>query len=161
MSDVYTELETNLAAMFRAAAGLATVRTIEADIRECLFSGDKLTHGFRPEEMPAINISAELKPATRGAFTAGEVQLTIPVSVLVVCRAQRKKQAREQARELQLAIEGVLDQARRSANGLGANAIVTGEISSSIVIVEDKPYHFAIGETQLNVLKVVDLQGEN
>lgn len=154
---LYTELETNLAAMLQAAEALAGVKTVEADIRECLFSGDKLTQGFRPGELPAINISAELKPAARGPFTAGESQLTIPVSILVVCRAQKKQAAREQARVLQAAVEAVLDQARRSANGMGANAIVTGDITSSIVVVEDKPHSFAIGETQFNVLKIVDL----
>ncbi len=158
MNEIYTELESNLVAMLRADAGLATsIKTCEADIRECLFSGDALSQGFRPDELPAVNVSADIRPAKRGPFTAGEIELEIPITVLVVCRAQRKKAARAKARELQLAIETALDQARRSANGLGPNAIVTGEFTSTIVVVDNKPYHFAIGETQFSVLKIVPL----
>jgi hypothetical protein len=161
MSDVYSDLESAIAAMLQADAGLAAaVKTFEADVRECLFSGDKLAQGFRPDELPAVNVSAEIRPATRGPFTAGEMELTIPVSVIVIAKAQKKKAARAKLRELQVAIEAVLDQARRSASGLGANAIVTGDITSTIVIVEEKPHHFAIGESQFAVLKIVPL-GEN
>jgi hypothetical protein len=157
MSDLYTDLEAAIIALLRGAEGLAQVKTFEADVRECLFTGDKLSQGFRSEELPAIAVTAELEPAKRGPFTAGEVELTIPVSAIAVCRAQRPTDARAQARVLQLAIEKMLDQARRSDSGLGANTIVTGEFASTIVVVQEKPHCFAIAETKFQVLKVIDL----
>jgi hypothetical protein len=157
LSDIYTELETNLVAMLAAAPGLEGVKTIEADVRECLFSEAALTGGFGANELPAIQVSAEIRPSKRHSFTASEMELEIPITVVVVTRAQRKKAARESAREMQLAVEKALDQARRSANPLGMNAIVTGEITSTIVVVENKPHRYAIGETQAEVLKIVDL----
>lgn len=157
MSNLYTELEAAIITMLRTAVGLESVKTFEAEVRECLFTGDKLSQGFRPGELPAIAVTAELQPTKQGPFTAGEVELTIPVSLIAVCRAQQPTAAREQARELQRAAEANLNLARRSDSGLGANAIVTGDFASTIVVVQDKPYSFAIAETQFSILKVVDL----
>jgi hypothetical protein len=157
MTDVCTELEANLVAMLRAADALRQVRTIEAEIRTALFTGAGLTKGFAEQELPAIGVSAEIEPAKRGPYGAGEVQVQIPLSIFAVARAQRKTEARARVREMQAEIEHLLDGGRRSANGLGENAIVLGDITSTVVIVEDRPYHFAIGETQCQVLKVVQL----
>lgn len=157
MSDLYTDLEAAIIAVLRGAAGLDSVKTFESDVRECLFTGDKLSAGFRSDELPAVAVTAELEPAKRRPFTAGEVELTIPVSAIAVCRAQRPTDVRAQARTVQLAIESALDQARKSDSGLGANTIVTGEFASTIVVVQEKPHCFAIGETKFQVLKVIDL----
>jgi hypothetical protein len=157
MSDFYSELEANLVKMLKASAALDSIKTFEADVRECLFSGDKLTQGFRPDELPAVNVTAELSPAKQSPFTVSEVLWTVPVSIIAIARGQRKKDARAKVREIQVAIENVVNAARKSDNGLGGNAIVSGDISSTVVIVQEKPYHFAIGETQFQILKVVQL----
>lgn len=157
MSDCCTEVETALVAMLREANSLRQVKTVEATIRECLFTGNKLIQGFQGEELPALNVSSELKPYTRGPFTAGEIELTIPVSVMAIVRAPSAADARARVREMQAAIEAVLDKARRSDSGLGANTIITGDVQSSLVLIEEKPHHYAIGETQCQVLKVVPL----
>jgi hypothetical protein len=157
MSDLYTDLEAAIIAILRGAAGLEEVKTFEADVRDCLFTGDKLSQGFRGDEMPAIAVTADLQPTKQGPLTAGEVELTVPVSLIAVCRAQRPGVARAKAREIQGAAEAALNLARKSDSGLEANTIVTGQFSSTIVLVQEKPHSFAIAETQFQVLKVVDL----
>ena len=157
MSDVRSTLELSLVTLLKAASGLASVKTVEASIRDCLFTGEKLSAGFRPEELPAIAVSAQLKPTTKSMFTASERQYAIPVSLTVVTRAQRSKDALATAAELTDLIDQILDQARKSGNALGGNTLVIGDVTSSATSIDERPYSFAISTTEFSVLKVVPI----
>ena len=136
---IFSDLEDGLVAMLKGSPGLEGVKTFETSVRECLFSGDKLTQGFRTDELPAINVSAQLKPSRSNPFSAGEKQYEIPLTVAIVTRATKGKLALQAVYELQTAVEGILDQARRSGNALGANVLVTGEVTSSATTIFEKP----------------------
>lgn len=157
MSDVRTDLEEALAELVSNTAGLAGLKTVETSVRDCLFTGDKLTQGFRGEELPACAITAQLKPSRFTPFSLGEVGHEIPVSVTIVTRAQRAKQALRDAAALQGALLGLVNAARKSGNALGANTFVVGEISASATTIDEKPYSFAISTAEFNVLKVVEV----
>jgi uncharacterized lipoprotein YajG len=157
MSDLYTELEGALAAMLRGCAGMASVKIIETSVRECLFSGDKLSKGFRAGELPAINVTAQLKPSKSRPFSAGEKEYEIPVSIVIVTRAQTPKEALAKVYALQNAAEGVLDQARKSGNPLGTNVFVVGDVTGDAAPVLDPPAAFAVCTLEATVLKVVEL----
>jgi hypothetical protein len=157
MSDRRTEVELSLVEMLKTAAGLETVKTFENSIRECLFTGEKLTLGFRTEELPAIAVSAQLKPTKSSMFSAGERQHEVPVSLTIITRAQRKKEALAKAADLQDAVDRVLAAARKSGNSLGDNTLVIGDVTSSATAIDERPYSFAISTTEFTILKVVEL----
>jgi hypothetical protein len=154
---ICSDIEAALLDLLRAGNNLASVKTFEADIRECLFSGDKLIQGFRPEELPAVNVTAQLKPASSEPFSSGEAKHTVPVTIVVITKATRKKDARSAALQYQESIVTVLDAARRSDGRIGRNTLVTGELESSSVVIEEKPFHFAIATVEGTVLKVVEI----
>jgi hypothetical protein len=157
LSDLRTDLELAVIEALKAAESLARVKTFENSIRDCLFSGEKLTQGFRPEELPAIAVSAQLKPTKTSMFSAAEKQHEIPVSLTIVTRAQRGRDALAKAAELQGGVDSILDQFRRSGNPLGANALLSGDVASSATTIVEKPYSFAINTTEFTILKVVEL----
>jgi hypothetical protein len=157
MSDRRTEVELSLVEMLKTAAGLETVKTFENSIRECLFTGEKLTLGFRTEELPAIAVSAQLKPTKSSMFSAGERQYEVPVSLTIITRAQRPKEALAKAADLQDAADRVLAAARKSGNSLGDNTLVIGDVTSSATTIDERPYSFAISTTEFTILKVVEL----
>lgn len=154
---VYTDLETAVLELLKASSGLVDVKTFEADIRECLFAEVALTKGFRQEELPAVNVTAQLEPSRTVSITAGEVEMAVPITVVVVTRSQRKKEARTKAQGLAAAVETALNAARKSDNGLGQNAIVSGDVATTIAVVDDKPLHFGIAQVEAQILKVVQL----
>lgn len=157
MSDLYQEIESAVLAMLQASPSLSGVRTFEADIREALFAGDKLSRGFRPEELPAINITAMSEPVQSEPFTAGELRYTVPVSVVIVTRGQDNGTVRAAVRALSFEVEKLLHQARRSDNPLGQGAMVAGPVESSVAVIQDAPLHFGIAEVKAQVVKVVEL----
>lgn len=135
-------------------AGLSSVKTFEADIRDCLFTGEKLTQGFRPGELPAVNLSATLDPTQRSQFTAAETQHEIPVSIVVITKAQNRKDAQLAAKGLQEAVENVLDRLRRSSNAIGNNTLLFGNVTSSVTTLQDNPHCFAVGTTAAKITKI-------
>jgi hypothetical protein len=157
MSDRRTEVELSLVEMLKTAAGLETVKTFENSIRECLFTGEKLTLGFRTEELPAIAVSAQLKPTKSSMFSPGERLYEVPVSLTIITRAQRKKEALAKAADLQDAVDRVLAAARKSGNSLGDNTLVIGDVTSSATTIDERPYSFAINATDFTIVKVVEL----
>lgn len=155
--DIYLEIEQAVFEMLRPAPGLSSVRTIEVGIREALFLGDQPARGFNPGELPAINISAVAEPAESDPFTAGEIRYVVPVTVLIITRDQDKSVARSSVRSLQWEVEKLIHQARRSANALGPNAVVTGVVRSSVAVVQERPAHFGLAQIDFSVTKVVPL----
>jgi hypothetical protein len=157
VSDYCAEVEDRLVEMLASAGTLNQVRTIETSVRECLFSGDKLTQGFRADELPAIAVSAQLKPARKAPWTSGEREIDIPLSIVVITKARTRRDALRQAGELRDAVDVVLDQARRSGNPLGDNTVLMGEVVTSATTIEEKPHVFAISTTECQIFKVVSL----
>jgi len=157
MSDVYTDTEHAVLAILQSAHGLDGVKTFEDEIRECLFSGDKLIQGFRPEELPAIAVTCMLAPCKSAPMTAGEIRYFVPVTVLVIVRSNDAAAARGRATDLMRQVETLLHQARRSNAGLGANAFVTGDLVSSVIVAPENPFYFAVGTVSAEITKVVDL----
>ena len=157
MSDLFTTIEDALLAMLQAAPGLVGIQTWETTIRECLFAGDKLTRGFSPGELPAINVTAQLKPSRSRPCTAGEKEYEVPVNIVIVTRAGTAKDALRDVYELKDAVESVLDQARRSGNALGANTIVSGDVTADAAAVKDTAQVFAVCTVETTVKMVVEL----
>jgi hypothetical protein len=158
MSDFYQDLEIAINTMLQTDEDLASeVRTFEAGVRECLFTGDKLAQGFRPEELPAINFSAELKPGKSTPFSVGEMQLTIPVQLAIITKAQRGKAAIRQALKIQEMVRVILDRARKSGSALGANTFVAGDVTTSATPIDEKPHSFAVSTIDFTILKVVEI----
>ena len=153
--DIRTALELAILSVLRDAAGLAGVKTFENSVRDCLFTGENLTQGFRPEELPAIAVSAQLKPTVKAQFSVSETGWTIPVSLTIVTKAQRGKLAAAAAAGLQDAVDVVLGAFRKSGNGLGTNTLLMGDVSSSATVIDEKPYSFGISTTDFSILKVV------
>jgi hypothetical protein len=157
MSDIYIAAEQAVLDMLRQAAGLSMVKTFEADIREALFSGESPARGFNAGELPAINVSAVAEPCESEPFTAGEIRYQVPVTVLIVTRHQDKGAARSAARAIQWEVEKLVHGARRSANALGPDSIVTGPVRSSLAVIQDRPAHFGLAQVDFIVTKVVPL----
>jgi hypothetical protein len=154
---IQSDLEAALLALLKAEDGLSSVRTFEADIRDCLFTGEKLTQGFRSTELPAVNLSATLDPTQRSPFTASETQHEIPVSIVVITKALNRKDAQLAAKGLQEAIEDVLDRLRRSSNTIGNNTLLFGNVTSSVTTLQDDPHCFAVGTTAAKITKITPL----
>jgi hypothetical protein len=140
--------------MLQAAPSLSGVRTFEADVRDALFAGDKLSRGFRPEELPAINVTAMSDPVQSEPFTAGELRYLVPVSVVIVTRGQDKGSVRAAVRALSFEVEKLLHQARRSDNSIGPGAMVAGAVESSAAVIQDAPLHFGIGEVKAQIVEL-------
>ncbi len=154
---IQTDIETALLAALRKCPALQKVQTFEADIRDCLFTGEKLTQGFRAGELPALNLSATLDPTPSRPFTLAEIQHEVPVSICCITKGQNRKEAYNSAKALQEAVEGVLNTLRRSGNSLGSNALVMGDVSSSVTTMQDNPHCFAVGTTAVKILKITPL----
>lgn len=157
MNDFYAQIESGLLSMLHDASGLATVRTWETEVREVFFTGEAFSKGFRPEEMPAVMITAVLEPARSSQFTTGQIQYKVPVQVLVVTRAQKASDARAEVVSLARAAEAAIHCARRTDDRLGSNTFVSGDVMSSFVLVEQKPLSYAVASIAVEVTKVVDL----
>ncbi|HVW07303.1 MAG TPA: hypothetical protein VHC90_01905 [Bryobacteraceae bacterium] len=151
---IQKDLETKLLAALKQAPRLAAIKTWEADIRDCLFTESKLTQGFNAEELPALNLSASIDPTKRTPFTYTEAQHDIPVSIVVITKAVKRKEAFDGAKDLQEAVECVLELFRRSGNSLGQNTFLFGEISSSAITIQQDPYSFAVGTTGCTITKI-------
>ncbi len=150
-----SELEVSLATILKAEPSLQIVKTIEADVRECLFAdASQLIGGFRDSELPAINLSGQLDPTVSNPFTAGEIQADVPFSIVIVTKAQNRTDARSRLKQLQDGVEKVLNSLRRSGNALGQNALVMGDISSSAQTFQSNPYCFAVGTTAVKIKKI-------
>ncbi len=157
MSDVYAEMEHAVLAILQNASTLREVKTFEDEVRECLFTGDRLIQGFRPEELPAIAVSCMLTPTKSAAFTASQIQYVVPTTVAIIVRSHTKAAARGRATHLMRQVEILLHQARRSNSGLGANAFVTGDLVSSVIVAPENPFYFAVGTVSAEITKVVNL----
>ncbi len=151
---IQSGLETALLAALKESPGLNTVKLFEDDIRDCLFTREKVTQGFRDSEMPALNLSASLDPTSSTQFTMTETQHDVPVSIVVITKALKRKTSYDAAKTYQEEVERVLNGFRRSGNTLGHNALVMGEISSAIITIQDNPHCFALGTTTCKITKI-------
>jgi hypothetical protein len=151
---IQSELEAALLAAFKATPGLRTIVTFEDDIRDVLFTNEKLSSGFRSTEMPALNLSASLDPTTSSQFTMTETQHDVPVSICIITKATKRKTAWEAAKVYQEAIECTLNGFRKMGTSLGFNAAVMGDITSSLITVKDEPHSFAVGTTACKITKI-------
>ncbi len=152
----YASIEISMLELLKSSPQLNMVKTFERTVRECLFTGEKITSGFRPEELPAINITCELEPTNSTPFTTGEIRYQIPLTVIVIVKHQQKVEARRQLLELMAIIEKIVNRARKT-DGLGLNTLVMGDVVSSVVIAEDHPHHFGVGNITASVTQVVEL----
>lgn len=157
MSDFYTQIEAGVLSILQDAPGLATVRTWESEVRDVFFTGEAFAKGFRPEEMPAVMVTAVLEPSRSSQFTTGQIRFAVPVQVLVVTRAQKTRDARAEVVSLARAAEAAIHGARRTDDRLGSNTFVSGDVVSSFVLVEQKPLSYAVASIAVEVTKVVDL----
>ena len=148
------DLEVALLAAFKSTPGLSTIVVFEDDIRDCLFTAEKLTQGFRDTELPALNLSASLDPTKSSQFTMTETQHDVPVSIAIVTKALKRKAAWEAAKTYQEAIECVLNGFRKMGTTLGFNALVMGDITSSITSIKDTTHSYAVGATACNITKI-------
>jgi hypothetical protein len=151
---IQRDLEITLLAAFKGAAALSTIVTFEDDIRDCLFSNEKLTQGFRDTEMPALNLSASIDPTMSSEFTMTETEHEVPVSIVILTKALKRKPAFEQAKAYQETIERVLNGFRKYGTPLGFNARVKGDLSSSLITIQDNPHCFAVGTTACKISKI-------
>src|SRR6185437_9621745 len=151
---IQSEIEAGLLAALKTAPGLSTIKTFEDDIRDCLFADTKQISGFNPSELPAINLSASLDPTASSQFTMTETQHDVPVSIVVIVKAQKRKPAFDAVKQYQEAIEGVLNGFRRSGNSLGVNALLMGDVSSSAITIQDQPFCWGTGTTGFKITKI-------
>jgi len=154
---MYSDLEEGILAGLKMDSALSGVATFSNELRECLFTGEKLTQGFRPEELPAIRATAQEKPSTSAPFSVGEIACTIPVTVIVITRGGTKQEAHERALALQEPLLANLQSMRKSGNGLGLNTYLIGDTSATSLVIEEKPIHFALATVEAQFLKVVQL----
>lgn len=152
---IQSDLEAALLTLLKASPALAGVKTFEAEVRDCLFADEaRLIQGFEPASLPAINLSGQLDPTIRSPFTAGETQHDVPFSIIVVTKAQNRGAARRAAKALQEGVEDLLDSLRRSGNVLGQNALVMGDVTSSITTIQHSPHCYATGTTAVKIKKI-------
>jgi hypothetical protein len=151
----FTETENAVLAVLQGAAGADAVQTWEDELREVLFTGEQLSKGFRLAELPAVMVTTSQDPTRSSQFTSGEIRYVIPVQILLITAAQKKEDARTAVLGLMRAMEAALHAARRS-DSLGPNSFIADDLVSSHVIVQDRPYHFAVGNITAMVTKVVE-----
>lgn len=154
---MYSDLESAFVAMLLADDAITgMVKTVEADLRDCLFSGTAYSQGFRPQELPAINVSASLDPVKDSPFTTQEIQSLIPLTVVVVTGGRNKKEAHDSVVAIQREVARLLNQLRKSANALGMqNTLIFGEVTSSTNTFPDGKQWFGQSTTQAVVTKIL------
>ena len=158
---IQSELETALLTALKATPGLSTIKVFEDDIRDCLFTAEKLTEGFRDTEMPALNLSASLDPTTSSQFTMTETQHDVPVSIAIVTKGLNRKAAWEEAKKYQEAIECILEGFRKIGTSLGFNAVIMGDITSSLISIKADTYGLRGGHDGLQNHENHAVKGEN
>jgi hypothetical protein len=157
MSDLLSGLEQSIVDALKASKSLGMVKTYETSFRECLYTGSKLTLGFRPEEMPVIAVSCREKPMESDIDTPAQEIHQIPVTVTIVTRAQNAKQADAAASEIWDALRYELGQFCRSGNALGSNTVVMGKVTSSATPIDEKPLAFVMRAAEFTITKITQL----
>jgi hypothetical protein len=141
---IFSDLAVQLRDVLKQADGLSTMKTIETEIRECLFVGANIAQGFTPAELPAINFSLTIGTVKSEQFTAGEISDEIPLTIVVIDKATKGTAARDSVLDYSALIRAALQPLRRSGNVLGRNIFIKGPITAAPAsIVHDKPYSFA------------------
>ncbi len=159
MADRLSDLEAAILAKLQADPVLATsVKTFEADIREAVFAGERLTKGFRGGELPAVGVSAQLSAPTSRPVAASEVEWTIPVAVACVARNRNKNAAMAAAREIQDRVAAVFNAARASAGQFAVNTCVRGDLSTPAYVIEEEPYNFGIASVEAVIIQFAPLE---
>ena len=155
---MHSGLEVQLITVLKAAPGLASIKTFEAEIKDALFVGDKLSQGFTSGALPAINLSMNLTPTKSSQFTAGEKRYDVPLTVVVITSSGNLTTARDNSIEYAFAVEAALNDLRRSGNPLGRNILLTGDISvGAASVVHEKPMAFAWVSIEATISVVVTL----
>lgn len=154
---VYTDIEAAVTSMFEADATVAGMtKTIEANLRDCLFSGTGYAQGFRAQELPALQVSTSLDPVKDQPFNVGETQALIPLTVVAVTVARTKKESHDSALTLQREVARLLNGLRKSANALGMqNTLIFGELSSSTTTFADGVNWYGQSTTQAVITKIL------
>lgn len=141
---LHDELETSLLSLLRNDKQLSVVKAFEAEIKDALFVGEKLSQGFRDGQLPAINLSVSIAGTRGNQFTAGEIRYEVPVSIAVITRALKPNDARKQAVLLGFTVLQILQPLRRSGNVLGRNIILVNDVTSSPAsVVHEQPNNYA------------------
>lgn len=154
MSDFYRHIEEALVAHFEQQGELADVRTFSAEARELVFAHDELSKRFPGGQLPALQLTTQLLPARSRPSTAHELVYEVPLDVDVIVGGQNRNAARLQARELQRVVERTLHRLRRGSDCeavWGANYFLTGDVESSLLLVEGAAHFFAIATIEATV----------
>ena len=157
MSDRYTDLELATINMLKALPELAGVKGWQSGLQDSLITGDAISKGFRPEELPGVVVMAALEPCSSEPRTAADIQYMIPVTVFLIGRADKPQRVREQFFPMQAAIEGAFHLARKSVNALGTDALVMGTLDSSLLVLHSHPQFYGVVEVTAKVMKVEQL----
>jgi len=152
----YAAIETAVLAKVQAMPELDAVKRFERTVRVALFGESTLTQGFKAEELPAINLRCDGEPVKCEPWTTGEMAYRVLVEVYVICRDQDKTAAKAEMLTYRAAIEKALNRCRKS-DSLGTNCLVTGTMTSSDMLLQESPHHFAIGQVTVEVLKIVEV----
>ncbi len=135
---------------------LKTCNTFEIGLRPVLFSGDKISKGFRPEEMPVCQIEEGVNPDRSRPFTTGEMRHFVSVTVMLVLSSLDEKEVRFQMLALQRQAHDTLNGGRRSGV-LGVDIWVTGDIVASLSMVQDNERFFGLAQLQVEITQVVQI----
>lgn len=157
MTDLYSTIEEAILAAFEADAWLGdtdNVKVIETDLREALLTGEAVSRGFMREELPAVQIKANLAPTGEDLATTNVIEKQVPVVIVSVSAALVRSTARDSGQILLGHLEDVLDAQKSSEADLGIDALVR-DVKSTLVEVKDGVYWWAIGTTECTVLKQV------
>ena len=135
---------------------LRECKTFECGLRQALFTGDKLSKGFRVEELPALQIEEGLNAERSRPMNIGEMRHLIPVRIaLVVTSIADLNECRATGLALQRRAHEALSKARRSGV-LGSGLWVTGDIEATSNVVQEERF-FCVPELKVEITKVVDI----
>jgi hypothetical protein len=134
---------------------LREFKTFECGYRQCLFVGDKLSKGFRVEELPALQIEEGLTPERSRPMNLGEIRHLVPVSVMLVMTSLDLGDLRQSMLALQRRAHETLNRGRKSGV-LGTGLWVTGDMVASNSIVQEERF-FGLATIQVEITKVVEI----
>ncbi len=156
MSDFYSSIEDATAAYL--STRMPAIR-VESGVREIFFAADASGKGMAAQELPAVMVTAtDLKETISRPRSLSEIEYTIPLSVVMVVKDQKKDLARKAVAALMRDVEQAIHLLRVSANAypvLGPNAWISGDIASSLVTSTDSNYYYGMATVSCEIQKVV------
>lgn len=180
MSNVYDSLEEAVAAKLRTdpwfwnqavpadppdvpveiPASPNHVKTIQVDLEPTDIPVVEFTDLFPEDSLPALAVQTMIEQVTSRQETIGETRYEIPVKVLGVTLAFKRKEARKAAQELCANVERVLNGCRRSETALAipGRGNFVKSVASTVDLRENKGArrHYGLLETDATVVVVLD-----